>query len=93
MLECRNATRDNISAMLLDERLPMKCKGMLCMLADGNLDPSLEAFRASASDGISAIMTAIGTLEESGYLVRERMRDDHGRYTKYRWIVDFERHE
>lgn len=93
MLELKNATRKNVVAMLMDGDISMRAKGLLSMLVNGLDNPSLETIGKASKDGTGSMRSAIMELEDSGYLVRERMRDENGRLTQYRWIVDFERYK
>lgn len=93
MLECKNATHDNIAAMLHDKHLSMRAKGLLTLLSQDFDNPTLETLRSATSDGLTAIRSAISEAENGGYLIRERMRDENGRMTQYRWIVDFKRYQ
>lgn len=93
MLERKNATPENIGAMLSDNSLSMKTKGLLSMLAYDVIDPSLETLSGISSDGMTAIRSSITEAEEAGYLVRERMRDENGRLLQYRWVIDLKRYE
>ena len=85
----KNVTPENTASMLLDKELSLKAKGLLSMLACGMDEPSLAAFIESSSDGMSSVRSAISDAEQAGYLIRERERDSGGKYTKYRWTVDF----
>lgn len=93
MLELKNATRGNVNAMLRDGDISLRAKGLLSLLVNGLDNPSLETIGNASKDGTGSMRSAIMELEESGYLVRERMRDDHGRLTQYRWIVDLKRYK
>lgn len=89
----KNATPENIDAMLSDDSLSLKAKGLLTMLANGLDEPSLATIGQATSDGRSAITSAIRDAEAAGYLVREREHDERGRLAQYRWTVDFKHYQ
>ncbi|MFF0626741.1 hypothetical protein [Streptomyces sp. NPDC004296] len=74
-----------------DARLSFKAKGIFGLISthkDG-YGLSMESIAAASTDGISAVRTGLKELEEYGYLVRERDRNQAGQLgqTRY-WITD-----
>lgn len=73
-----------------DSRIGFRAKGILILLmshSDGWMT-SLEEIAKQSSDGISAIRTAVEQLEEHGYLVRTKGRDNSGRWTNAEWRLN-----
>ncbi len=72
-----------------DERLSLKAKGLMVYLLS---KPDTwkfyqETIVKDTSDGVKAVRSAIKELEENGYLVRKRTRDEKGGFAKLEWIV------
>ena len=68
------------NSMLQDHSLSLKAKGMACLifsLGDG-WEVSIERLVSFSRDGRDTVRNAVIELEEAGYLVRERVRDNTG---------------
>lgn len=72
------------NALIKDTTLSLKAKGLaLIMLSLPDEWRFTEKWLSSQSaDGISAIRSAISELEEKGYLVRKRIKDEKGLFTE-----------
>lgn len=66
-----------------DARISMRARGVLMWLLDKPDDwrVSADAIARATTEGRDAIRTALKELETHGYLRRERVRDDDGRWT------------
>ena len=64
-----------------DKRLSMKAKGLLSMMLSfpDDWQYSLNGLVAASKEGLTAIRAMVQELEENGYLVRRRLRNEHGR--------------
>jgi len=73
-----------------DSRIGFRAKGILVLLmshSDGWMT-SLEEMAKQSNDGITAIRSAVEQLENCGYLIRTKVRDDFGRYRNAEWILN-----
>ncbi|MGN0035417.1 MAG: hypothetical protein ACI364_06790 [Coriobacteriales bacterium] len=73
-----------------DDRLSLKARGMLVTmlsLPDGWKFSQNGLEKILRKDGQASVRSALAELEESGYLVRERTRDDDGRLGTVEWCV------
>jgi len=76
------------NAWIRDERLGFRAKGILTLLMshqDG-WRISLEAL-ADGQDGITAIRTAVTQLEETGYLIRQFVRNEKQQIEATEWVI------
>ena len=74
---------------LRDNRLSLKAKGLLSvMLAlPPEWDFTLRGLTSISKEGISAIRAAIVELEESGYVIRARLRNEVGQLTDTEYTI------
>lgn len=90
MLRKRNITPETMALMLSDTGLLWRTKGILAYLATDAEDvPTLEDLADMSADGVKAIRTALSDAEENGYLIRERMRAEHGMLAGACWTLEF----
>jgi hypothetical protein len=80
-----------------DERLGYRAKGILLLLMShqNGWKISLEHLANDGPDGITAVRTAILQLQESGYLIRNTIRNDKNQIEGSEWILQdpFEKFE
>lgn len=64
-----------------DKRLSLKARGLLCfcMSLSDAWKYSVQGLASAAGVGVDTIKSAIKELEQVGYLVRKKYRDEHGR--------------
>lgn len=64
-----------------DKRLSLKARGLLCfcMSLSDDWKYSVQGLASAAGAGVDTIKSAIKELEQVGYLVRKKYRDEHGR--------------
>ena len=69
----------------------MKAKGLLSMMLSFSDDwqYSLNGLAAVSKEGLTTLRTTIQELEDNGYLVRRRLRDEQGRLS----IVEYDIYE
>jgi len=74
---------------LKDKRLSMKAKGLLSMMLSFSDDwqYSLQGLVAVSKEGLTAIRAMIQELEDNGYLVRRRLRNEHGRLASVEYDI------
>jgi hypothetical protein len=74
---------------LKDKRLSMKAKGLLSMMLSFSDDwqYSLNGLAAVSKEGLTAIRATIQELEDNGYLVRRRLRNEHGRLSSVEYDI------
>jgi hypothetical protein len=72
-----------------DERLGYRAKGILLLLMShqNGWKISLEHLANDGPDGITAVRTAITQLQESGYLIRNIIRNDKNQIEGSEWIL------
>ena len=61
--------------------LSLKAKGLLSLMLSlpDDWDYTLKGLARICRDGVDSIAAAVNELEEAGYIVRKRVRDDKGR--------------
>lgn len=78
------------NSIFRDTRLKMKALGLLCKMLslpdDWNFSERGLA-KLFDNDGMTSLRTAIADLEELGYLYREQLRDDDGRFVGWVWEI------
>ena len=64
-----------------DKRLSMKAKGILSMMLSfpDDWQYSLNGLVAASKEGLTSIRAMVQELEDNGYLVRRRLRNERGR--------------
>jgi len=74
---------------LKDKRLSLKATGLLIKMLSlpDDYEFSEAGLAAIVKDGITSIRSAIKELEEMGYLVRTRNRDENGAFTDCDWEI------
>lgn len=79
----------HISNDVFKSDLSLKARGMLCTMLSlpDNWEFSENGLQAILKDGQTSIRSAIKELEKSGFLSRERERDELGRVCGCVWIV------
>ncbi len=72
-----------------DRTLSAKAKGILSLMFSlpDDWDYSLRGLSSLFTDGVDSIRSGIRELEQAGYIVRTRLRDDHGRLRGTKYIV------
>lgn len=78
------------NSIFRDTRLKMKSLGLLCKMLslpdDWNFSERGLA-KLFDNDGMTSLRTAIADLEELGYLYREQLRDEEGRFIGWIWEI------
>ena len=74
---------------LKDRGLSLKSKGLLTIILSlpEEWDYTLAGLAHICKDGISSIRTTIMELEENGYLVRRRLRNEKGHFVNTEYII------
>lgn len=90
----RNSQKDKFTVVdnyaLRDEKLSLKARGLLVSMLSL---PDNWSFSENGlmvifpKDGQTSIRSGLKELEQQGYLVRNRTRDEHGRISKVEWIL------
>lgn len=90
----RNPRKDKYTVIdnyaLRDENLSLKARGLLVSMLSM---PNNWSFSENGlmtifpKDGQTSIRSGLKELEQRGYLVRHRARDEHGRISKVEWIL------
>jgi len=89
----RNDTRNRYTVIsqtiTRDSRLPLKERGMLLTLLSlpDNWEFSVVGLCKILCDGQTAITSALKSLEQLGYLKRNKLKDVHGRFYDVEWLV------
>ena len=74
---------------LRDKNLSMKAKGLLSVILSlqDDWDCTVNGLLYYIKEGKTAVTNALKELENNGYMVRRRIRDDCGRLGNAEWIV------
>jgi hypothetical protein len=74
---------------LKDKRLSMKAKGLLSMMLSFSDDwqYSLNGLAVVSKEGLTAIRAMVQELEDNGYLVRRRLRNEQGRLSNVEYDI------
>jgi hypothetical protein len=74
-----------------DKRLSMKAKGLLSMMLSFSDDwqYSLNGLATMNKEGLTAIRATVQELEDNGYLVRRRLRNERGQLLN----IEYDIHE
>ena len=74
---------------LKDKRLSLKAKGLLSLMLSlpDNWDYTTKGLASICKDGIDSICSAVKELEQHGYIVRERVRNDKGQLTTIEYTI------
>lgn len=80
---------------LMDNYLSFKAKGMMAFLydIDGDVVIELDKIKDFTSDGIGTIKSALKELEHLGYITREMIRDEHGKFLTVQYTVHYSNRE
>ena len=72
-----------------DRRLSMKSKGLLSMMLSFSDDwqYSLNGLATISKEGLTAIRAMVQELEDNGYLVRRRLRNEQGRLANIEYDI------
>lgn len=92
MLTKKNCTEENIKKFLARKDLSLRAKGLMCVLLSLD-ETSLEILVDSSTDAQTSVRSGVAELEEAGYLVKERLRDWHGRLQNFAWKIDLQETE
>lgn len=76
---------------LKDRRLSMKAKGLLSMMLSfsDEWQYSISGLAAISKEGLTAIRAMVQELEDNGYLMRHRLRNEQGRLS----VVEYDIYE
>lgn len=90
----KNPNRDKFTIIdnyaLADKNLSLKTRGLLVTMLSlpDNWQFSENGLnKIFPKDGQTSIRTGLKELQENGYLIRERTRDEQGRMSKVNWII------
>ena len=74
---------------LKDKRLTLKAKGLMSVMLSlpENWDYTLRGLSAISREGVDAISEAVKELERSGYVIRNRKRDERGRLSGTEYLI------
>lgn len=98
MAVCRVEKNKNYTTManfhLRDKNLSNKARGLLSTMLSlpESWDYTTRGLAAICKDGVDGITAQLQELEERGYLVRHRLRDDKGRMTDVEYVIYEEPH-
>ena len=69
--------------------LSLKAMGLLSLMLSlpDTWNYTLNGLATICNDGISSVRAGIQELEQHGYIVRKRMRDEHGRLTETEYSI------
>jgi len=72
-----------------NRELSLKAMGLLSLMLNlpDNWDYTLKGLSTICGDGISSVRARLMELERHGYVVRERMRDEHGRLANTEYSI------
>ena len=79
-----------IDNQVFKSNLSLKARGLLCTMLSlpDNWEFSEKGLQMILpADGQTSVRTAIKELEANGYLTRERIRDDKGKFTDWLWTI------
>ena len=87
-----NKTRDYTvmsNHHLRNTSLSLKAKGLLSLMLSlpDNWDYTTKGLASICKDGIDSICSAVKELEQNGYIVRERVRNDKGQLTTIEYTI------
>ena len=74
---------------LKDKRLTLKAKGLMSVMLSlpENWDYTLRGLSAISKEGVDAVSEAVKELERSGYVIRNRKRDERGRLSGTEYLI------
>ena len=74
---------------LKEKRLTLKAKGLMSVMLSlpENWDYTLRGLSAISKEGVDAISEAVKELERSGYVIRNRKRDERGRLSGTEYLI------
>ena len=74
---------------LKDRRLSLRAKGLLSGMLSlpEEWDYTLKGLSVISKEGVDAIGEAVKELERTGYIIRSRQRDDHGRLRGMEYVI------
>lgn len=74
---------------LRNKELSLKAKGLLSLMLSlpDDWDYTLKGLARICRDGVDSIAAAVNELEEAGYIVRKRVRDDKGRVRDMEYTI------
>ena len=74
---------------LKDKRLTLKAKGLMSVMLSlpENWDYTLRGLSAISKEGVDTISEAVKELERSGYVIRNRKRDERGRLSGTEYLI------
>ena len=72
-----------------NRKLSLKAMGLLSLMLSlpDTWDYSLKGLATICGDGLSSVRAGINELEEHGYVVRQRMRDEYGRLADTEYMI------
>lgn len=75
--------------VLQDETLSWKARGLLCYLLSlpDNWSIYAEELAKHATDGITSTSTAIKELIHAGYITKQQLRTEEGKFSNYEYVV------
>lgn len=79
-----------VNSTLRDTRLSWKARGLhhYLLSLSNNWDVCIaHLVEQSKQDGMASVKSALKELESMGYMHKERLKDEHGRFTKCLWYV------
>ena len=74
---------------LKDKRLTLKAKGLMSVMLSlpENWDYTLRRLSTISKEGVDAVSEAVKELERSGYVIRNRKRDERGRLSGTEYLI------
>lgn len=78
---------------LTDQALSLKAKGLLAymLLQPPGWDYTIQGLSMNNRDGVDSVRAAMRELIDAGYVVRTKLKDEHGRYTGNQYLIHEER--